>query len=230
VAPVYLQQAPTATYVQQAPAATYVQQAPAATYVQQAPVAAYVQQAPVASYVQQAPAATYVQQAPQVVYAQQAPVYSAPASPVYSAPMGSGSAAAVGSAPLAGSRIKVVDRNDIIEELRKDAKDNVSSGTTRERRKALRDSAATKYAEAVGADEAGLNDYENQDIDLIVNSIIDGTNSNSLTKAAGYPQYVASAPAYAPAYTTAQPTMMVQPVVPVQLYVPVRYKHHLFNK
>jgi hypothetical protein len=200
--PVYLQ-APTATYMQ-APAATYYQ-APAMTYAQ----------APAATYAQ-APAVTYAQ-APAVTYAQ------APA--------------AVGSAPGAvyGARIKAVDRDDLIADLRKEFKESGTSGsgsTMRERRKSLRDSARTKYAELLGREESELNDYESQDVDQIVSSLLD---SNGVGQApavgAGYPMasgYSYPPASYAPMYAPAQPSMIVQPVVPVQLFVPIQPKHHHF--
>jgi hypothetical protein len=159
--------------------------------------------------------------------------YSAPAPGMYQAPTQGqrfvGSAPLVaGSAPPAGSRIKPADRADIIEELRKDYKEAGTDSTRRERRKTLRDSAKTKFAEAIGDDAEGLNEVELQDIDNIVNSIVDPSPYGSTPGVAGgtavgyaAPTTVTYAPGYAPSVL---PTSFIQPVVPVQVWVPVYAK------
>ena len=188
-------------------------------------------QAPAVTYYQ-APAVTYYQ-APAVTY------YQTPASTTAQAPAPTAAQAAVGmvgNAPVYGTRIKATDRNDLIEDLRKEYKDSAAGGagtSMRERRKTLRDSARTKYAEALGREESELNDAESQDVDLIVSALLDGNGAGHAPVPFGAypPGYVV--PGYAPAYAPAQPLMLVQPVVPVQLFVPVQLlvpvqpKHHL---
>jgi hypothetical protein len=199
-------------------------------------VPVYAQQAP-APIVYGAPTAvTYATQAPAIYSAPAATmysapvatqVYSAPAPVVYSAPPQT--QAGVGNAPgmIAGSRIKAVDRADIIEELRKDYKNTGTDGTRRDRRKALRESAKTKFGEAIGDDAEGLNESELQDIENIANSIIE--NSAVPTGSNGSP-YGSPAPVYTTTnYAPAQPSQLFQPVVPVQLWVPVPQKHRLFH-
>jgi hypothetical protein len=224
-APAYVQQAPTAT--------TY-----AAPSVYSAPA---VYAAPPMCPAPGIFAAPSVYSAPSAYSAPA--VYSAPAAAPYAAPAATvGSAPAVGSAPGDGYRIKPVDRNDIIGELRKEASENTDGGSTRERRKALRESATTKYAEAIGVDESDLYPTETRDIDGIVNSIIDsGGVGQAPAGTTGYAptpynynynyNYAPSAPGYAPAYAPSYgaPAMIVQPLAPVQLFVPVQPKHHLFG-
>ncbi|MFO0910465.1 MAG: hypothetical protein U0794_19325 [Isosphaeraceae bacterium] len=227
---------------------------PVQTFVPVYPVAAqaplmYAAPSPVYSSTYSAPAAY---QAP-VTYSAPA-VYSAPAAPmVYSAPAAQpvGNAPAVGNAPGSdGFRLKPVDRNDIIGELRAAAKENGTGGSTRERRRSLRETAQTKYAEAIGVETSELTPSENADIDQVVNQIIDsngagtapGANGGSFAPGGygygygpgygyGYGYPAPYAQPYAAGYMpVARAAMIVQPVVPVQLFVPVQPKHHLFRK
>jgi hypothetical protein len=162
------------------------------------------------------------------------------------------------SAPGAteANRIKQVDRNDLIEDLRKASKENSDGNSTSERRKALRETAREKYAEKLGVEADGLNKAEEMDMEAIVNWLIDSNAATSplafsapmQAPAAFYPGSGAyQAPAYyqapghyAPAtyqapgmYSPVFPTSTtyVQPMMPVQILVPVapHRKHGLFH-
>ena len=217
-------------------------QAPVAGTYAAAPAAVYAAPA-VATYAQAPVAYPGYAQAP-VAYPGYAPTYAAPTytavsttsvATVASAPV-AGSTVAAGNAPaaVAGSRLKAVDRSDIVEELRTEMKEN-GTGSTRDRRKSLRDSARTKFADSIGVEENELNTFEEQDLDAVTNSLIDSWNvgsapgyyMQSAPVAAAYP--VSYAPAPAPVYYQQAPTAYIQPVVPVPLFVPVQPKHHLFK-
>lgn len=150
--------------------------------------------------------------------------------------------ATVGSAPLgsaaAGARIKDVDREDIINELRGEADAKNSSGKMRERRKTLRETAKGLYAEAIEIEASELNEAELQDIDNVVNYLLDPERKNGgaatrlppagcITTATVATHTLV--PVQAPALVPMQATTLVQPMVPVQLLVPVQPKHHLFH-
>lgn len=205
--------------------------------------------------------------APVVPYAAPAPIYSAPAysapymmSSTYSAPaVYSAPAAVVGNAPAANgalSRIKAVDRADLVEDARHEMKD-LGEGKLSERRKSLREKVRGLYAAAVDDEESALNPAEEQDVEAIVASLLDPNGvglapTAGLAPAVGYaptayqqapaayqaPAVYQQAPAvgYAPtAYQQAPvayqaPSMYLQPMMPVQFLVPVQPKHGLFHR
>jgi hypothetical protein len=240
-APSAVYSAPSAMY--SAPSAVY--SAPSAVY--SAPSAVY--SAPSAMY--SAPSAMY--SAPSAVYSAPTAVYSAPSTVTYQVqqapvqqvqyqPFVGNAPGAVGNAPagLAGSKIKPTDRADIIDELRKEHKESDKETSRRERRKSLKESANTKYKEAIG-DDAELGDADMQDIDNIVNSIIDGPDAGqgankAPREATGYGDGYIQATTYgqnfsAPGtrYVPVPGAPLIQPVVPVQYWVPVQPKHRLFH-
>ncbi|AGA25990.1 hypothetical protein [Singulisphaera acidiphila] len=241
--PIYLQQAP-AVQVYSAPVAQ-VYAAPAVQMYSAPAVQMYsapapqMYSAPVAQAYSAPAAQAYSAPAAQAYSAPAVQMYSAPAPQMYSAPANYYTASAiaagtttVGNAPVAGAKISVVDREDILADLRREAKEGASDGTMRERRKALRESARTKYADSIGVDESELGDADNQDIEIVVNSILNPNSGNAMQSVAVQSalQPVSYLPSYAPVYAPQQPTMLVQPVVPAQLYVPVQPKHHWLHK
>ncbi|OJW12323.1 MAG: hypothetical protein BGO49_20925 [Planctomycetales bacterium 71-10] len=213
--------------------------------------------------------------APVVPYAAPAPIYSAPAyaAPAYSAPymmsstysapaVYSAPAAVVGNAPAANgavSRIKAVDRADLIEDARHDMKSDSSEGKLSERRKSLREKVRGLYAAAVDDEETALNAAEEQDVEAIVASLLD-PNGAGLTPVASLAPVAGQAPAvyqqapavyqqapavyqqapavyqqapavgYAPVVYQQAPSMYIQPMTPVQFLVPVQSKHGLFRR
>jgi|GEM_PF-2662601 len=228
VAPVYLQQAP-AVQTYSAPAVS-VYSAPAAPVYSAPAPAVQVYSAPTVQ--------TYSAPTVQTYSAPTVQVYSAPTAPVYSAPVSyyttgvAGGTINVGNAPLAGAKISAVDREDIVAELRKEAKEETTSGSMRERRKALRESARAMYAEALEVEESELGEADLQDLEIVVNSILSRGSTTSIRTA-----IVQSAPAspapvasFAPSVVPMQATTLVQPMVPVQLLVPIQPKHHWLHK
>jgi hypothetical protein len=268
IVPVYAQQAPPVTYYSAPSARPFAARLRSAWPVFSAPstvVAASSTMYSAPSAVYSAPSAMYsapsaVYSAPSAVYSAPSAVYSAP-SAVYSAPSTvtyqvqqapvqqvqyqpfvGNAPGAVGNAPagLAGSKIKPTDRADIIDELRKEHKESDKETSRRERRKSLKESANTKYKEAIG-DDAELGDADMQDIENIVNSIIDGPDAGQGANKApreqtGYGDGYIQATTYgqnfsAPGtrYVPVPGAPLIQPVVPVQYWVPVQPKHRLFH-
>jgi hypothetical protein len=261
VVPVYAQQAPPVTYYSAPSARPFAARLRSAWPVFSAPstvVAASSTMYSAPSAVYSAPSAVYsapsaVYSAPSAVYSAPSAVYSAPSAVTYQVqqapvqqvqyqPFVGNAPGAVGNAPagLAGSKIKPTDRADIIDELRKEHKESDKETSRRERRKSLKESANTKYKEAIG-DDAELGDADMQDIDNIVNSIIDGPDAGqgankAPREATGYGDGYIQATTYgqnfsAPGtrYVPVPGAPLIQPVVPVQYWVPVQPKHRLFH-
>jgi hypothetical protein len=218
----------------------FAQQAPPVMYYSAPLATTYAPQAPLASPIYSAPAPLYSAPSPVAYQFQQAPVQ-----PLQYQPSVGNAPAVVGNAPTAivGSKVSAVDRADIIEELRTEYKEADKTTSRRERRKALKETATTKFKEAIG-DDAELGDADTQDVDNIVNSIIDGPES---TQVANKPAVGADNPGYSYGYQPQAMTYgslysapatrfvpvagapLIQPVVPVQFWMPVQQKHKFLH-
>jgi hypothetical protein len=165
---------------------------------------------------------------------------SQPGSNATSLPSGTAPAPSAGTAPASNWRIKAAQRIALWQDLKDEYKKQTASGAGKSKvdvEKALRDWLRTNYAKLVPCDVSLLYPSEVNDIDGMLDRLFDSSGGDGQ---APPPPPLAPPPAgcqnnvllmYAlPVYVApAQPVMVAQPAAPVQFYLPVQPRHHLFG-